>query len=232
MWASTRCPFCSSTRNIALGSGSTTRPSTSMAPSFFAMPGTRSLTRWYSNLTRPRDNPDGCARWLQIGWCRQSREGVSRRAATARRRDGANAVVHCTPAPHRSPTRPSVTVVMAPSQGPVASGASAGGRRGPLSRARRDPERRQARDAAVLGGEDPRALGRDRHRVLEVRRTRAVLGDDRPAVLQLGGGGGAHGHPPLHGQRPPPGHPPPPAPPPPISPRRGPGGPRGRARPP
>src|SRR3954465_10231004 len=42
MWASTRCPFCSSTRNIALGSGSTTRPSTSMAPSFFAMPYTAS----------------------------------------------------------------------------------------------------------------------------------------------------------------------------------------------
>src|SRR5436309_1586828 len=42
MWASTRCPFCSSTRNIALGSCSTTRPSTSMAPSFFAMPYTAS----------------------------------------------------------------------------------------------------------------------------------------------------------------------------------------------
>src|SRR3954453_4376513 len=42
MWASTRCPFCSSTRNIALGSGSTTRPSTSMAPSFFAIPDTAS----------------------------------------------------------------------------------------------------------------------------------------------------------------------------------------------
>src|SRR3954470_10833023 len=50
MWASTRCPFCSSTRNIALGSGSTTRPSTSMAPSFFAMPYTHSFPRWYSYL--------------------------------------------------------------------------------------------------------------------------------------------------------------------------------------
>src|SRR3954447_16966587 len=37
MCARTRCPFCSSTRNIALGSGSTTRPSISMAPSFFGM---------------------------------------------------------------------------------------------------------------------------------------------------------------------------------------------------
>src|SRR5579859_6714422 len=37
MWASTLCPLLSSTRNIALGRGSTTRPSTSMAPSFFAM---------------------------------------------------------------------------------------------------------------------------------------------------------------------------------------------------
>src|SRR6195952_5942427 len=37
MWANTLCPLVSSTRNIALGSGSTTRPSTSMAPSFFAI---------------------------------------------------------------------------------------------------------------------------------------------------------------------------------------------------
>src|SRR5215207_1234548 len=37
MWASTRCPLDSSTRNIALGRGSTTRPSTSMAPSFLGM---------------------------------------------------------------------------------------------------------------------------------------------------------------------------------------------------
>src|SRR5215470_8208522 len=33
-WASTRWPFSSSTRNIALGSGSTTVPSTSIASSF------------------------------------------------------------------------------------------------------------------------------------------------------------------------------------------------------
>ena len=32
-WASTLCPFSSSTRNIALGSGSTTVPSTSIASS-------------------------------------------------------------------------------------------------------------------------------------------------------------------------------------------------------
>src|SRR3954447_3113958 len=37
MWASTLCPLLSSTRNIALGRGSTTRPSTSMAPSFLAI---------------------------------------------------------------------------------------------------------------------------------------------------------------------------------------------------
>src|SRR6185312_6101646 len=37
MWARTRCPFSSSTRNIAFGRGSTTRPSTSIAPSFLAM---------------------------------------------------------------------------------------------------------------------------------------------------------------------------------------------------
>src|SRR6266542_1040283 len=35
MWASTLCPLSSSTRNVALGSGSTTAPSTSIA-SFFA----------------------------------------------------------------------------------------------------------------------------------------------------------------------------------------------------
>src|SRR5215217_3353105 len=56
MWASTRCPFCSSTRNIALGSGSTTRPSTSMAPSFFATPTRppRSI-----DLLVPTPDPDG-----------------------------------------------------------------------------------------------------------------------------------------------------------------------------
>src|SRR3954447_22424856 len=59
MWASRRCPFCSSTRNIALGSGSTTRPSTSMAPSFFAMPYTRSLTRWYWCPPAPTGEPGG-----------------------------------------------------------------------------------------------------------------------------------------------------------------------------
>src|SRR5579875_132419 len=37
MWASTLWPFSSSMRNIALGRGSTTRPSTSMAPSFLAI---------------------------------------------------------------------------------------------------------------------------------------------------------------------------------------------------
>src|SRR3954465_5663792 len=37
MWARTRWPFSSSTRNIAFGRGSTTRPSTSIAPSFLAM---------------------------------------------------------------------------------------------------------------------------------------------------------------------------------------------------
>src|SRR6478672_12711910 len=37
MWASTLCPFSNSMRNIALGRGSTTRPSTSMAPSFLAI---------------------------------------------------------------------------------------------------------------------------------------------------------------------------------------------------
>src|SRR5215210_4015201 len=35
MWARTRCPLSSSTRNMALGRGSTTEPSTSIA-SFFA----------------------------------------------------------------------------------------------------------------------------------------------------------------------------------------------------
>ncbi len=34
LWASTLCPFSSSTRNIALGSGSTTVPSSTMASSF------------------------------------------------------------------------------------------------------------------------------------------------------------------------------------------------------
>src|SRR6266511_6100229 len=37
MWASTLCPLSNSTRNMALGSGSTTAPSTSIA-SFFATP--------------------------------------------------------------------------------------------------------------------------------------------------------------------------------------------------
>src|SRR6476659_5108226 len=37
MCARTLCPFSSSTRNIAFGRGSTTRPSTSIAPSFLAM---------------------------------------------------------------------------------------------------------------------------------------------------------------------------------------------------
>src|SRR5919107_24264 len=34
MWASTLCPFSSSTRNMAFGRGSTTVPSTSMTSSF------------------------------------------------------------------------------------------------------------------------------------------------------------------------------------------------------
>src|ERR1700759_881805 len=40
MCARTLCPLLSSTRNMALGSGSTTRPSTSMAPSFLAIAST------------------------------------------------------------------------------------------------------------------------------------------------------------------------------------------------
>src|SRR5664279_595589 len=36
MWASTRWPFVSSTRNDAFGNASTTLPSTSMTPSFLA----------------------------------------------------------------------------------------------------------------------------------------------------------------------------------------------------
>src|SRR5689334_19049708 len=37
MWASTLCPLLSSTRNIALGSASTTAPSISITPSFLAI---------------------------------------------------------------------------------------------------------------------------------------------------------------------------------------------------
>src|SRR4051794_18664264 len=101
MWASTRCPFCSSTRNIALGSGSTTRPSTSMAPSFFAMPDTASLVR-----VRPRQDPG----WTLVD-CRTRgadalAEGALRHAATARRQDGANATSDRTPRDDAAPTRP------------------------------------------------------------------------------------------------------------------------------
>src|SRR6516225_9811682 len=53
MWASTLWPFSTSMRNIALGSGSTTRPSTSMAPSFLAM-----LVRNPRRSFRSRQCPD------------------------------------------------------------------------------------------------------------------------------------------------------------------------------
>src|SRR5947209_1352091 len=74
MWASTLWPFSSSMRNIALGRGSTTRPSTSMAPSFLAIlvfesspvsfvasslllsPDERS-TRWPYNVSRRQEIP-------------------------------------------------------------------------------------------------------------------------------------------------------------------------------
>src|SRR3954452_24623506 len=178
MWASTRCPFCSSTRNIALGSGSTTRPSTSVAPSFFALPYTASLTR-----CAPTPEPGAGARWLQNCWCRRSREGAPCRAATARRQDGASATGHC-PLLFRPP----------PNGGGVTSGSAV------VSAGDRNTVGREARGAAVLGGENPGALGGDGHRVLEVGGPGAVLGDHRPAVLELGGGRVADGHHRLDGQ--------------------------------
>src|SRR6185437_13346389 len=59
MWARTLCPLLSSTRNMALGSGSTTLPSTSMAPSFLAMSSAFPAlplyqTYWARTLLRPR----------------------------------------------------------------------------------------------------------------------------------------------------------------------------------
>src|SRR6266542_3414265 len=51
MWVRTRCPLSNSTRNMALGRGSTTVPSTSMA-SFFA-----TLRDYLSNMPKqPRAN--------------------------------------------------------------------------------------------------------------------------------------------------------------------------------
>src|SRR5919199_5104753 len=171
MWASTRCPFCSSTRNIALGSGSTTRPSTSMAPSFFAMPDTASLTRW-------------C-------WCPSCAHAGARRAhSEVYRTGGADAPAR---APrvvrpqhdNRAARTPSFTVPRCDEglqPGPRHSGRTrcphAQARGGTLQGAQLGepvpllagggPEGGQPRDAAVLRREDPRALGGDRDGVLEV----------------------------------------------------------------
>src|SRR3954469_2433553 len=46
MCARTRCPLASSTRNMAFGNGSPTRPSISMAPSFFGMSSGLCLNPW------------------------------------------------------------------------------------------------------------------------------------------------------------------------------------------
>src|SRR3990172_7433238 len=51
MWANTLCPFSSSTRNMALGSGSVTVPSTSMA-SFFGK--LRVVPRSWARPTHPQ----------------------------------------------------------------------------------------------------------------------------------------------------------------------------------
>src|SRR6476469_1376863 len=56
MCASTRCPFSSSTRNIASGNGSSTRPSTSMAPSFLPMSSAIRSTSLGRGHAHPRTN--------------------------------------------------------------------------------------------------------------------------------------------------------------------------------
>src|SRR3954451_16776835 len=194
MWASTRCPFCSSTRNIALGSGSTTRPSTSMAPSFFATPTRppRSI-----DLLAPMPDPTGRWYWVQhwkqcwMRWCGRSRRGRPASCGHSRSTDGANANGHCTPTNTRAPTR---LRVMKDPLAPHHSRARGGTLHEGHSMTGCHPERREAGDAAVLGRQHPRALRRDSHGVLEVRGAGAVLGDHGPAVLELLGGRVAHGH--------------------------------------
>src|SRR3954452_22893469 len=125
MWASTRCPFCSSTRNIALGSGSTTRPSTSMAPSFFAMPYTASS---FVVLLSPcrRDTGGGAG------------SAISQRAPTGLRpqqddgrRERQRPLYSQEHARSNPPPVTKVTAETATWEGPGPSGARAGGRRGP-----------------------------------------------------------------------------------------------------
>src|SRR5690348_7096120 len=62
-WASTLCPFSSSTRNIALGSGSTTVPSTSIASSL-AMGVLGGLVRPGQDLGTPLGDRNGV---LEVG---------------------------------------------------------------------------------------------------------------------------------------------------------------------
>src|SRR4028119_112680 len=165
MWASTRCPFCSSTRNIALGSGSTTRPSTSMAPSFFAMPNTASLTRWCwwcgagSGLVlghaRSRRDPAGTyvvGADQVVPALPRGRPASCGHSTTTRRREHRRSL-YPGAAEGSNPARtPSCSHLAGPARAPPVDPALGAGR---------EAEGGQARDAAVLGREDPRALGRD-----------------------------------------------------------------------
>src|SRR5215203_2516021 len=144
MWASTRCPFCSSTRNIALGSGSTTRPSTSMAPSFFATPTRppRSI-----DLRAPMPEPAGRSYWVQ----HRRRRWMVVRAISQRAPDSLR--------PQQDDGRRERHRPLYYQGHPATNPPSGDGGDVLASLTRADPERCQAGDAAVLGGEHPGAVG-------------------------------------------------------------------------
>src|SRR5262245_7637477 len=73
MWASTLCPFSSSTRNMALGRGSTTVPSTSMTSSL----ATLQIASTSENPTRAQ---------LKHAWRRARSEYTGRSATLSRSR--------------------------------------------------------------------------------------------------------------------------------------------------
>src|SRR5579872_531546 len=86
MWPSTLCPFTSSTRNMALGSGSVTTPSISIASSLGVALATAraSFFARASAEDRRLGPPLRCAIRSSIAWSPAGGQGAASRAATRR----------------------------------------------------------------------------------------------------------------------------------------------------
>src|SRR5687768_8143989 len=117
MWVRTLCPFSSSTRNIALGRGSTTVPSTSIA-SFFATCG----DQLHSGLEgfRHRNTPRPVAPGPTGKYTSVPRERPPRPLETRNRRSGG--LFGLVDAARRGPSRQAVAVARDPGVDTLAEG--------------------------------------------------------------------------------------------------------------